>query len=50
MARQPEKQTMLAALGPNMSALAAEKTMGTFPYNITPAQVALISCCDGARR
>ncbi|MDC1127585.1 TIGR03620 family F420-dependent LLM class oxidoreductase [Gammaproteobacteria bacterium] len=43
----PEKQTMLAALGPNMSALAAEKTMGTFPYNITPAQVALSRAAMG---
>ena len=36
-----EKQLVLAALGPNMSKLSAEKTLGTFPYNITPDQVKL---------
>lgn len=35
------KQLALAALGPNMSKLAAERTLGAFPYNITPAQAAL---------
>lgn len=35
------KQVVLAALGPNMSKLSAERTLGAFPYNITPAQVAL---------
>jgi probable F420-dependent oxidoreductase len=34
----PEKQVVLAALGPNMSKLAAERTLGSFPYNITPEQ------------
>ena len=33
-----EKQVVLAALGPNMSKLAAERTLGSFPYNITPEQ------------
>jgi probable F420-dependent oxidoreductase len=33
-------QIVLAALGPNMSRLAAERTLGAFPYNITPAHVA----------
>jgi len=33
------KQIVLAALGPNMSKLSAERTLGAFPYNITPAQV-----------
>jgi len=33
------KQVVLAALGPNMSKLSAERTLGAFPYNITPAQV-----------
>ena len=36
-----EKQVALAALGPNMSKLSADRTLGSFPYNITPAQVAL---------
>lgn len=36
-----EKRVVLAALGPQMSRLAAERTLGTFPYNITPAQVEL---------
>jgi len=35
------KQLVLAALGPNMSTLAAERTLGSFPYNITPAQAAV---------
>ncbi|MGD9600790.1 MAG: TIGR03620 family F420-dependent LLM class oxidoreductase [Gammaproteobacteria bacterium] len=35
------KQVVLAALGPQMSRLAAERTLGSFPYNITPDQVAL---------
>lgn len=34
------KQVVLAALGPNMSRLAAERTLGAFPYNITPEQAA----------
>ncbi|MDA0822899.1 MAG: TIGR03620 family F420-dependent LLM class oxidoreductase [Proteobacteria bacterium] len=33
-----EKQVVLAALGPNMSKLAAQRTLGSFPYNITPEQ------------
>ena len=33
-----EKPVVLAALGPNMSKLAAELTLGAFPYNVTPAQ------------
>lgn len=32
------KQVVLAALGPKMSKLAAERTLGAFPYNITPEQ------------
>ena len=35
------KQIALAALGPNMSKLSAERTLGAFPYNITPDQVAM---------
>lgn len=37
---QGEKQVVLAALGPKMSALSAERTVGAFPYNITPEHVA----------
>ena len=37
----PEKPVVLAALGPNMSKLAAERTLGAFPYNITPEQAAI---------
>ena len=36
-----EKQVVLAALGPNMSKLSAERTLGAFPYNITPQQARL---------
>jgi len=36
-----EKKLVLAALGPNMSKLAAERTLGSFPYNITPEQAAI---------
>jgi probable F420-dependent oxidoreductase len=32
------KQVVLAALGPKMSELAAQRTLGAFPYNITPQQ------------
>jgi probable F420-dependent oxidoreductase len=35
------KQVVLAALGPNMSKLSAERTMGSFPYNITPEQASI---------
>ena len=35
------KQVVLAALGPNMSKLSAERTLGAFPYNITPPQARL---------
>ena len=35
------KQVVLAALGPNMSKLSAERTMGSFPYNITPEQASV---------
>ena len=35
------KQVVLAALGPQMSKLAAERTLGAFPYNITPQQATL---------
>ena len=32
------KKVVLAALGPKMTKLAAERTLGAFPYNITPEQ------------
>lgn len=35
------KQVVLAALGPQMSRLSAERTLGAFPYNITPEQASL---------
>ena len=42
-----EKQVVLAALGPNMSKLSADRTLGAFPYNITPAQVAMSRAAMG---
>jgi probable F420-dependent oxidoreductase len=36
-----EKQVVLAALGPKMTQLAAERTLGAFPYNITPQQAGI---------
>jgi probable F420-dependent oxidoreductase len=36
-----ERHIVLAALGPNMTALAGERTLGAFPYNITPAQATM---------
>ncbi len=42
------KQIALAALGPKMSALSAERTLGAFPYNITPDQVAMSRDAMGA--
>jgi len=44
-----EKRVVLAALGPQMSKLAAERSLGVFPYNITPAQVALSRSAMGQR-
>ena len=35
------KNLVLAALGPQMSKLAAERTLGAFPYNITPEQATI---------
>ncbi|MGE3774616.1 MAG: TIGR03620 family F420-dependent LLM class oxidoreductase [Gammaproteobacteria bacterium] len=43
------KQLVLAALGPNMSKLAAERTLGSFPYNITAAQAAASRAQMGAQ-
>ncbi|MBS0612474.1 MAG: TIGR03620 family F420-dependent LLM class oxidoreductase [Proteobacteria bacterium] len=34
------KQVVLAALGPKMSELAGQRTLGAFPYNVTPQQAA----------
>ena len=42
-----DRRVVLAALGPHMSQLAAERTKGAFPYNITPAQVALSRAAMG---
>jgi probable F420-dependent oxidoreductase len=42
-----EKRVVIAALGPQMSKLAGERTLGTFPYNITPAQVGLSKTAMG---
>lgn len=42
------KQVVLAALGPQMSKLAAERTLGAFPYNITPAQAGISRGLMGA--
>ena len=36
-----QKQVVLAALGPKMTQLAAERTLGAFPYNITPEQAGI---------
>ncbi|MGE0483869.1 MAG: TIGR03620 family F420-dependent LLM class oxidoreductase [Gammaproteobacteria bacterium] len=41
------RQVVLAALGPKMSELAADMTLGVFPYNITPDQVALSRAAMG---
>jgi probable F420-dependent oxidoreductase len=37
----PEKPVVLAALGPNMTKLAGERTLGAFPYNVTPEQATI---------
>lgn len=36
----PERTTVVAALGPRMLALAAERTRGAIPYNVTPEHTA----------
>jgi probable F420-dependent oxidoreductase len=36
-----EPHIVLAALGPQMTALAGERTLGAFPYLVTPAQAAM---------
>ncbi len=36
-----EKQVMLATLGPRMLQFAGERTLGVFPYNVTPAHAAI---------
>ena len=36
-----ERHIVLAALGPQMTKLAGERTLGAFPYNVTPAQAAM---------
>jgi probable F420-dependent oxidoreductase len=42
------KQVVLAALGPKMTELAGERTLGAFPYNITPSQAATARKIMGA--
>lgn len=44
-----EKQVVLAALGPQMSRLSAERTLGAFPYNITPEQAKLSRAAMGSK-
>ena len=44
-----EKRVVVAALGPQMAKLAAERTLGTFPYNITPQQVDLSKAVMGGK-
>jgi probable F420-dependent oxidoreductase len=39
--------TVLAALGPQMTALAAERTAGAFPYNVTPEHTARVRAIIG---
>jgi probable F420-dependent oxidoreductase len=36
-----ERHIVLAALGPQMTKLAGERTLGAFPYNVTPAQATM---------
>lgn len=43
------KQVVLAALGPQMSKLSAERTLGAFPYNITPQQARLSRAAMGGK-
>lgn len=43
-----EKQVVLAALGPHMSKLSADRTLGAFPYNVTPEQVGLARAAMGS--
>ena len=43
------KQVVLAALGPQMSKLSAERTLGAFPYNITPQQASLSRTAMGGK-
>ncbi len=44
-----EKRVVIAALGPQMAKLAGERTLGTFPYNITPAQVGMSNTAMGGK-
>src|SRR5262245_26177753 len=39
--------TVLAALGPQMTALAAARTRGVFPYNVTPEHTAWVRARSG---
>jgi probable F420-dependent oxidoreductase len=44
-----ERHVVLAALGPRMTELAAGRTLGASPYNVTPAQVGLSRAAMGGR-
>lgn len=44
-----ERKVVLAALGPQMSKLAVERTLGAFPYNVTPQQAILARSAMGTR-
>ncbi len=43
------KQVVLAALGPQMSKLSAERSLGSFPYNITPQQASMARAAMGGK-
>ena len=47
---KPERNVVLAALGPRMLALAAERTRGAHPYNVTPEHTARGARDRGAGR
>lgn len=46
----PARNVVLAALGPKMLALAAEKTNGALPYNVTPEHTAQAKAILGPER
>ncbi|NDH63503.1 MAG: TIGR03620 family F420-dependent LLM class oxidoreductase [Alphaproteobacteria bacterium] len=45
-----EAPVMVAALGPKMLALSAEKSMGAVPYNVTPAHTAKAAAILGPKK
>jgi probable F420-dependent oxidoreductase len=48
--KAPARNVVLAALGPKMLALAAEKTQGALPYNVTPEHTAKAKAILGPER